>query len=260
MLAKALGLSAPTQPVPLFAQSGDDRHNAVDTMILKQVDVLPHGLINSAAKFGPDGATFREYLRWVARRIEELGAPGYRPTLHFDLYGWIGLGIGTDPAAIARFIGSCAADVPGYTLHIECPADYGSREATITRYAEIVARLDDCTDTARIVADEHCNTLADIEAFIAGRAAHVIQIKTPDVGNLLDTGRAIVAAREAGIGAYSGGTSAETDLSARACVHVALAARATMMLAKPGMGVNEGLTIVGNEQARTLTEIAARTS
>jgi methylaspartate ammonia-lyase len=30
-----------------------------------------------------------------------------------------------------------------------------------------------------------------------------------------------------------------------------------MMLAKPGMGVNEGLAIVGNEQARALAEIAA---
>ncbi|MFW5634083.1 MAG: methylaspartate ammonia-lyase [Erythrobacter sp.] len=260
VVAEALGLPAPGEPVPIFAQSGDDRRNAVDTMILKQVDILPRGLINSAGKFGADGAAFIDYVRWVAARVAELGAPGYRPVLHFDVYGWIGLGHSDDPRAVAEFIARLAARVPDHTLHIECPVDYGSRAATIENYAAIVEALDGLTDKARIVADEHCNTLADIEAFIAARAAHVIQVKTPDVGDLMDTARAIRAAREAGIGAYCGGTSAETDHSARACVHVALAARASMMLAKPGMGVNEGLTIVGNEQARALAQIAARRS
>lgn len=258
IVADALGLDAPVDPIPLFAQSGDDRYDAVDTMALKGVDVLPHGLINSAEKFGPDGSTLRDYIRWVAKRTRDLGARGYHPVLHFDVYGWVGLGVSMDPIAIADFIASLAEEVPDHTLHIECPADYGSRAATIENYAAIVERLDTLAPNARVVADEHCNTLDDIEAFITVRAAHVIQVKTPDVGNLMDTAHAIVAARNAGIGAYSGGTSAETDQSARACVHVALAARASMMLAKPGMGVNEGLVIVGNEQARALAQIAAR--
>ncbi|WP_394728698.1 methylaspartate ammonia-lyase [Altererythrobacter sp. GH1-8] len=260
VIAEWLGLAAPTEAVPIFAQSGDDRRNAVDTMILKQVDVLPHGLINSAEKFGRAGETFADYVSWVAQRIAQLGAEGYKPVLHFDVYGWIGLGVGTDPRAIAEYIARVAERVPSYTLNIECPADYGTRAAQIDNYAAIVEHVNQLADNARVVADEHCNTLDDIEAFIQARAAHVIQVKTPDVGNLLDTARAIIAAREAGIGAYSGGTSAETDESARACVHVALASRATMMLAKPGMGVNEGITIVGNEQARTLATIRTRLS
>jgi len=258
VVAEALGLAVPAEPIPLFAQSGDDRNDAVDAMILKGVDVLPHGLINSADKFGPDGEVLREYVEWVAARTQALGRPGYFPILHFDVYGWIGLGISMEPRRIAEFIASLAEEVPGHTLHIECPVDYGSRAATIENYAEIAEQLDRLAPSARIVADEHCNTLEDIEAFIAARAAHIIQIKTPDVGDLMDTARAVRAAREAGIGAYCGGTSAETDLSARACIHVALAARASMMLAKPGMGVNEGLMIVGNEQARALAEIARR--
>ncbi len=258
LLSKWLGLVPPSQPVPIFAQSGDDRRNNVDTMILKEVDVLPHGLINSAEKFGRDGETFSDYVAWVAQRIEELGRDDYRPVLHFDVYGWMGLGVSMQPKQIAEFIAQVAERVPQYRLNIECPADYGNRAAQIENYAAIVEHVDALTDNAQVVADEHCNTLEDIEAFIEARAAHVIQVKTPDVGNLLDTARAIVRAKKAGIGAYSGGSSAETDESARACVHVALASRATMMLAKPGMGVNEGITIVGNEQERTLATIRAR--
>lgn len=255
VVADAFDLPAPTDPVPMFAQSGDDRRKNVDKMILKQVDILPHGLINSREKFGEYGSTFLDYVRWCAKRIGEIGNNGYRPTLHFDLYGWMGIGIGTDPKDIARFIARTEEAAQGLPLHIESPADYGERAAQVENYAELVRELERIGCDAKLVADEHCNTLSDIREFCDAKAAHIVQIKTPDVGCLFDTARAIAYAKGAGVGAYSGGTSAETDLSARACVHVALAMQASMMLAKPGMGVDEGIAIVGNEQARTLTQI-----
>jgi methylaspartate ammonia-lyase len=39
---------------------------------------------------------------------------------------------------------------------------------------------------------------------------------------------------------------------------VAMACQATQVLAKPGMGVDEGLMIVGNEMARTAALVRAR--
>lgn len=258
VIAQTFDLAPPTKPVPLFAQSGDERYLNVDKMVLKRVDILPHGLINSREKFGPDGAVFLEYLRWVAARATELGGADYRPTLHFDMYGWIGLGYSDEPVQIADFIARAADAVPEHQLHIEAPADYASKPAQIDKYADISAALDKLGSSAKIVADEYCNTLADVQDFCDARAAHLVQIKTPDIGSLFDTARAIAYAKAAGVGAYCGGTSAETDVSARACVHVALALRADMMLAKPGMGVDEGITIVGNEQSRTLALIRKR--
>jgi methylaspartate ammonia-lyase len=58
--------------------------------------------------------------------------------------------------------------------------------------------------------------------------------------------------------AYQGGTCNETDVSARTCVHVAVAARAERMLAKPGMGFDEGFSIVNNEMERILAVLAAK--
>ncbi|WP_432199883.1 methylaspartate ammonia-lyase [Erythrobacter sp. W53] len=250
--------SLPTKPIPIFSQSGDERKLNVDKMVLKKVDVLPHGLINSKEKFGPQGEIFLDYIRWVAGRVRKLGAPDYQPVLHFDLYGWIGLGYSRDPIEVARFMAKCADAATGFELLIESPVDYGERAAQIDNYAALVAELDALGTPAKVVADEHCNTLQDVRDFCDAKAAHVVQIKTPDVGSLLDTARAIGYAKKSGVGAYSGGTSAETDLSARACVHVALAMQATMMLAKPGMGVDEGICIVGNEQNRTLAQIRRR--
>ncbi len=258
VICKEFRLPTPRAGVPIYAQSGDSREINVDKMILKAVDILPHGLINAPDKFGRNGGDFREFVRWVANRIKDLGSPGYHPTLHFDVYGWIGLEFGLEPAGIAEFIARVADDVADFTLNIECPADYGSVGAQVQGYADIVAALARLGASARIVVDERCNTLDDIVLFAEAKAAHLVQIKTPDVGGIADTVRAVLACKDNGVGAYVGGSCVETDLSARASVHVSVATQAEMMLAKPGMGVDEALCIVGNEQSRLLAVLASR--
>ncbi|MER8478654.1 methylaspartate ammonia-lyase [Mesorhizobium sp. M1163] len=251
-------LPLPTRGVPIYCQSGDAREINVDKMILKAVDVLPHGLINSRQKFGADGQTFMTFVKWVATRIRDIGGPGYHPVLHFDVYGWIGQEIGLEPQSIADFICKVADTVPDFLLNIESPADFGSTQAQIENYAKIVSILDNRGSSARIVVDERCNTLEDVRLFAEAKATHLVQIKTPDVGSIADTARAVLICKENGVGAYVGGSCTETDLSAQASVHVSVATQADMMLAKPGMGVDEAYSIVGNEQNRLLAMLNRR--
>ena len=251
-------LPLPNKPVPLYAQSGDARNVNVDKMILKSVDVLPHGLINSREKFGDKGETFRAYVRWVADRIARLGHPDYRPVLHFDVYGNAGREFGLDPETIAEFLARVGDDVPGHALNIECPADFGSTEAQIEGYGAIISALERRGSATRIVVDERCNTVDDIKRFAEARAAHIVQIKMPDVGSIADTARAVLLCKQNDVGAFVGGSCSETDLSARASVHIAVATQADMILAKPGMGVDEGISIVGNEQSRLLATLRHR--
>ena len=58
-----------------------------------------------------------------------------------------------------------------------------------------------------------------------------------------------------GVRPILGGSCAETDQSARIMAHVALATRPAWVLARPRMGVDEGLQIIYNEMARTLAII-----
>ena len=260
VICSEFSLPLPAKSVPIFAQSGDAREVNIDKMILKSVDVLPHGLINSKEKFGPRGETFREFVKWVARRTTEIGQVGYHPILHFDVYGSVGFEFGLEPEKIADFISRVSEDVPGFHLHIECPADFGSTEAQVIEYRRIVELLDSRGTNARIVVDERCNTLDDIRIFAEAKAAHLVQIKMPDVGSVADTAKAVLICKENGVGAYVGGSCAETDLSAQAAVHIAVATQADLMLAKPGMGVDEGICIVGNEQSRLLSTLRYRQS
>jgi methylaspartate ammonia-lyase len=257
VICREFELPLRAQAVPLYAQSGDQRYINVDKMILRHVDVLPHGLINSREKFGHQGEAFLEFAKWVAQRVRSLGGSDYTPTLHFDVYGWVGLEIGPDPADIAAFIARAADSLKPFQLHLESPADYGSTRLQLERYIQIVRELARLGSTAKIVVDEYCNTVEDIDAFARSRAAHLIQIKTPDVGSIADSVRAVLRCKAHGVGAFLGGSCVETDLSARVSTHVAVATQADMMLAKPGMGVDEGVSIVGNEQNRLLAILQA---
>ncbi len=68
----------------------------------------------------------------------------------------------------------------------------------------------------------------------------MIQIKTPDLGGINNTIEAVLYCKDKGLGAYQGGTCNETDRSARICTDIALATRPDQILAKPGMGLDEG--------------------
>ncbi|NMB16740.1 MAG: methylaspartate ammonia-lyase, partial [Firmicutes bacterium] len=96
----------------------------------------------------------------------------------------------------------------------------------------------------------------DIEDFAAAGAVDMIQIKTPDLGSLDKSIEAVLTCHRHGVEAYLGGTCNETDRSAQICTHIALATQPAQVMAKPGMGVDEGLCIVYNEMARTLALLA----
>jgi methylaspartate ammonia-lyase len=251
---------APLLPVPLYAQTGDDRYGNAEKMIIKGVDVLPHGLINNVTeKFGSSGEIFADYLRWLVGRIGDLApADGYRPRLHFDLYGCAGLAFDADVDAVADYLAGLGELAHPYELAVEHPIDAGSRDAQIETYRTLREALRQRGSGVRIVVDEWCNTLDDVRAFVAAGAADVIHVKTPDLGSVGNTVTALLLARDAGLAAYCGGTCNETDRSAQVSAHLAMACEATQVLAKPGMGVDEGLMIVANEMARTAALVRAR--
>lgn len=248
------------EPVPLFGQSGDDRYTGVDKMILKGIDVLPHGLINNIPdKLGRRGEKLEEYIRWLVSRIGQVGdGENYQPDLHIDVYGTIGLVFDHDTNRIAEYIAGLGQVAGALNLYIEGPIDAGDREVQIDELGAITERLSQIGSPVKLVADEWCNTFEDIIAFTDARCCHMVQIKTPDLGGIHNIIDAVRYCNERGMETYQGGTCNETDVSARSCVHLALAARPQRMLVKPGMGFDEGMTIVGNEMHRTVALLAAR--
>jgi methylaspartate ammonia-lyase len=248
-------------PVPAFVQCGDERYHNVDKMILKQADALPHGLINNVAeRLGAEGELFEAYLRWVRDRVLTLRTrEDYAPVLHFDTYGTIGLAFGMDTARMADYLSRLGELAAPFRLRVEQPMDAGSREPQVEAMGKLRAALRERGSAVEIVIDEWCNTMEDIRVFTDAQAADVVHVKTPDLGGVNNTIDALLYVRRQYLAAYCGGTCNETDLSARVCTHIAMACGADQVLAKPGMGVDEGLMLVGNEMARVTALAQART-
>lgn len=255
VLAKEYDINVSEKALPIFTQSGDDRYNNADKMIMKAADVLPHGLFNHVEeKLGSKGEKLLDYVKWLKKRITEK-APfeGYKPVLHIDVYGTIGMVFGNDNyQGMADYLKTLVDAAKPFHLRIEGPMDSGSREQQMKDLSGLTALVDKLNIDVEFVADEWCNTLEDIIYFADNKAGHMIQIKTPDLGSVHNTVEAVLYCKNKGISAYQGGTCNETNRSAEVCVHCAMASQADQILAKPGMGVDEGFMICFNEMNRIL--------
>ena len=244
----------PYEPVPVFTQSGDDRYDNADKMIIKEADVLPHALINHVGtKLGEHGEILLKYIAWLRDRIIKYRADeNYSPVFHIDVYGTIGLAFNYDVEKMLNYLLECEKTAAPFRIRIEGPIDTGDREGTMQYEKVLTEKLIAAGSKLEIVADEWCNTLEDIKYFADNHAGHVLQIKTPDLGGVNNVAEAIIYCNKAGVGSYCGGTCNETNISAQTTTNIAIACRALQCLAKPGMGVDEGYMIVKNEMNRVL--------
>lgn len=242
------------KPVPVFAQSGDDRYDNADKMIMKEADVLPHALINHVGtKLGEHGEILIKYIAWLRDRILKYRVnKDYDPIFHIDVYGTIGLAFNYDVDKMFEYLLECEKTAAPFRIRIEGPIDTGDREGTMNYERILTEKLDKAGSRLQIVADEWCNTLEDIKYFADNHAGHVLQIKTPDLGGVNNVAEAILYCNEKGVGSYCGGTCNETNISAQTTTNIAIACRALQCLAKPGMGVDEGFMIVKNEMNRVI--------
>ena len=192
------------------------------------------------------------YVKWLKKRIRKLGAKGYHPTIHLDVHGALGIIYDNNLGKVLGAIASLEKAAQPFTLRIECPVRLDSREEQIRAMRTLREYLQFRKMRTELVVDEWAETLEDIQLFLEQDAADMIHIKMPDLGGLQNTIEAVLAVKSSQVGALLGGSCAETDLSARVSAQVALALQPDLILAKPGMGIDEGFAIINNEMARTL--------
>lgn len=254
VIAKEYGTTISDKMIPIFTQSGDDRYTNADKMIMKGAEVLPHALFNHVEqKTGLKGEKLRAYIEWLRNRVlEKRTNENYNPIFHIDVYGTLGPVFNNDYEKIAEYIGELAEVAKPFHLRIEGPVDVEEKQAQIEALHTIRQHMDAKGITAEIVADEWCNTLEDIIDFSKEKAGHMAQIKTPDLGGINNTIEAVLYCQQHEMGAYLGGTCNETNRSAEICAHIAMATQPDQMLAKPGMGVDEGYMLVYNEMSRII--------
>jgi methylaspartate ammonia-lyase len=258
VIAREYGSTLATAPVGILASCHRGDALQLDRVIMKRAAVLPHASFTLAKDLGPHGEVLMEYARSIARRIQEVGAPDYRPRIHLDLYGTLGDLFGADLAGLADYLARLGEAARPFDLLIESPVIAGSRQAQIDTLGQLKAGLRSRGANVGLIADEWCNTLEDTRVFAQAGACDFVQIKTPDLGGINNSIEAVLHCRANGMGCCLGGTANETDLSARITAQIALATGPDFLLSKPGIGADEGLMILTNEMLRTLALVRHR--
>ncbi len=253
------GLERDLTPVRINAQSGDERYTNVDKMILKKVGMMPHGLINNVEeKLGKDGQKFLDWIKWVNHRITEIGDADYKPVMRYDVYGCMGYAFDDDLDKVFEYLLKVAEACEPYEVFIEMPIDLKSNDKQLEGMKYLRKRLDDAGCRLKLIIDEYANTYEEIVEWVDAKGADMVQVKTIDLGGINNIIESVLYCKKNGVLAYQGGTCNETDKSALVCVNLAVATKPFAMAGKPGMGVDEGVMIVNNEQERLLAILKAR--
>jgi len=252
VIAREYGSRVAAQPVGILASCHRGDSLQLDRVIMKQAAALPHASFTLARDLGPDGQVLMDYAASISRRIREVGAPGYHPRMHLDLYGTLGDLFGSDLDGLTDFMMRLGDAARPFDLMIESPVIAASREAQIETLGRLKSGLRARGSSVRLIADEWCNTLEDTRVFAEARACDLVQVKTPDLGGFNNSIEAVLLCRANGMGCCLGGTANETDLSARITAQIALATGPDLLMSKPGIGADEGMMILTNEMLRTI--------
>ncbi|WP_035292445.1 methylaspartate ammonia-lyase [Clostridium sp. KNHs214] len=246
--------------IPIFTQSGDDRYDNADKMIIKGAEVMPHALINNVEeKLGKDGSKLLEYVKWLSERVQKLRTcECYSPVFHIDVYGTIGVAFDYDTDKMANYLEKLGEAAKPFKLRIEGPMDVEDRQKQMEALRDLTTEIDKRGINVELVADEWCNTYDDVKFFADNKSGHMLQIKTPDLGGVNNVIESILYCKKKGVGAYCGGTCNETNRSSEVTTNIAIACGADQCLAKPGMGVDEGYMIVNNEMNRVVALVNRR--
>ena len=246
-------------PVRINAQSGDERYTNVDKMILKKVGMMPHGLINNVEeKLGKDGQIFLDWVKWVTKRISDIGEPDYKPVMRYDVYGCMGKAFDNDLDKVGEYLIKVADACAPYEVFVEMPVDMKSNEKQLEAMKYLRKYLDDAGCRLKLIIDEYANTYEEIVEWVDAKGADMVQVKTIDLGGINNIVEADLYCKAHGVLAYQGGTCNQTDKAAIVCANLAVATKPFAMAGTPGMGVDEGVMIVSNEQERLLAILKAK--
>jgi methylaspartate ammonia-lyase len=259
IIAAEYGSTIATKPIAILASGHKDDPMQLDRTILKRADLLPHASFTIVKDhIGLEGEKLLAFAGNVSKRIATIGDADYKPRVHLDVYGTLGELFEMRIEPLADYLGRLKDAAQPYGLLVESPIIAATQPEQIANFKKLRALLKDKGIEVGLIADEWCNTLADIKLFADAAAADYVQIKAPDLGGINNTIEAVLYCRSKGMGACLGGTANETDQSARISTHIGLACSPDFMLSKPGLGIDEALMIQTNEMARTLAIVAAR--
>ncbi len=257
-LASEWDLAPPQLPVPLLADLGPDFETGAARAIARRLPYfsldLPGGT-RGAAPSARIASQLAQLLRWLGDNVRELGDDEYRPTLHLDLNGALGLLCEHEPGKILGHLYGWEAVARPCRLQIQDPVVLDGCDEQIQAMRTLQDYMRARKMSAQLVAGECAVTLDDIRAFVEAGAAGMVRIDLRALGGLHNTVDAVQACKAGGAGTLLDAGYVDSCIATRAAVHVALASGADVLVLRQGMN-GDAASLAQAEMARALCELA----
>jgi len=231
VVAQEYGADIMSKPIPILANVDAEDWVSVDKVIMKQVELLPHGAFENVERdVGLQGEKLIAYTQRLITRIEKIGGDDYQPKLHFDLYGSLGELFNNDIDKLVNYLPMLQEIIGDRELMLESPIVASNQDEQIRLFKSLRFAIQKRSLNMKLVVDEWCNTFEDIKKFEDENATDYVQVKTPDLGGVNNTIEALLYCRAKGIGVCLGGSANETDQSTKITTQIGLACNPDCLL------------------------------
>jgi methylaspartate ammonia-lyase len=235
-------LESPPPDPRILAQTDSVDVSILHDMLSRGASILPHGNFCTPEIAGAGLTNVHAYLRAIKKAFDDHGAPP-DTTVHLDLYGVVGDLCGGSVERILDVLIEFSKAVHPHPLQVESPIICASQAEQYSTMARLKDLLDRHEPSITLIIDEWCNDLDDIRTAVDVGAAHIAQIKVPDLGSIFNSIEALLHCKSAGVRTYLGGTSNETVQSSAISYAATIPFGPDQILAKPSMSAAVAISL-----------------
>src|SRR4051812_6592239 len=164
VISREYGSTIASAPIPILASCHKDDLGQLDRVILKRVELLPHASFQIVSEHvGLQGEKLAAFVRRVASRCKEIGDADYNPQIHVDLYGTLGELFSMQVEPLVEYLARLRQESGTYKLLVESPMIARTQQEQIEKFTATRRLLKERGIDVGLIADEWCNTLADIK-------------------------------------------------------------------------------------------------
>jgi methylaspartate ammonia-lyase len=190
-------------------------------------------------------------LRWFRERAARF-APGHAPLIQLDLNGFPGRIFGGDREGLLACLRDLEQVAAPLRLLLGSPFEMKTREEQIGALAALRREMRSRAMASELIAEFWCASRDDHLAFAEAGAADYQMVHAPTIGDVAAVIQTIVDLGQRGVKVYLAGTATGTHGSATVIAHLALATNPALVLATPGGGLTEAVSLATTEANRVM--------
>jgi methylaspartate ammonia-lyase len=251
VVAEEWGLEFAPRPLSLNGQHGLGWELGADKALLGRLAAY-HRATHNQAMWEEHPAA----LRWLRERAARF-APGHAPLVQLDLNGFPGRLFGDDPKGLLACLEGLEQAAVPLRLLLGSPFEMKSREEQIAALAGLRREIRRQGLTSELIAEFWCASREDHLAFAEAEAADYQMVHAPTIGDVANVVQTIVDLKQRSVKVYLAGTATGTGTSATVIAHLALGTNPELVLATPGGGLTEAVSLAVTE-ANKIMALAAR--